>query len=53
MAHLGGIEAAEPIAARQRRFLALPATEGMFTILGHWMQCNDGTIDLGESLTSG
>ena len=45
MAHLGGIETAEQIAARHERFLALPATEGMFTIrlgdirvgtIGYW-----------------
>jgi len=45
MVHLGGIETAEQIAARHRRFLALPATEGMFTIrsgdacvgtIGYW-----------------
>jgi len=45
MAHLGGIETAEQIAARHRRFLALPPTEGMFTIwsddacvgtIGYW-----------------
>ncbi|HEY8320806.1 MAG TPA: GNAT family N-acetyltransferase [Candidatus Baltobacteraceae bacterium] len=51
MAHLGGIETAEQIAARHRRFLALPATEGMFTIrlgdacvgtIGYWETASPG-----------
>ena len=51
MAHLGGIETAEQIAARHRRFLALPATEGMFTIwsggarvgtIGYWETSSHG-----------
>lgn len=52
MAHLGGIETAEQIAARHRRFLALSATEGMFTIwygdtcvgtIGFWETGSNGT----------
>lgn len=51
MAHLGGIETAEQIAARHQRFLALPATEGMFTIwsgdacvgtIGYWETSSHG-----------
>lgn len=51
MAHLGGIETAEQIASRHERFLALPATEGMFTIwlddvrvgnIGYWETASHG-----------